>query len=401
MLLTRVFATMALQAQALIVGWQIYSLTKSPFILGLTGLAEAVPAICCAFFSGHIVDISRPYRVFLLCLAALTVNMLVLFLLAGGIVPAPGGHLVICIFAGVFFSGLARSFIMPASFSLLPQIVTRPQIPGAMAWLSSGFQLGIISGPAIAGLMYGGYGARITWLFPVSLMLASFLMLVGIGTTARSYRNAQKREPAMQSIRAGWGFIIHNKTLLSVMALDMFAVLFGGATAMLPAYADRVLHIGSEGLGLLRSAPAIGAIVTALIMAVWPLKHIRAAMLLWVVAGFGACMVGFGLSTSFLVSLLFLACSGAFDSVSMVIRSTLMQLLTPDAMRGRVSAVNSMFIISSNEIGAFESGTAANLLGLVPSVVFGGIITLAVVATTALISPAMRKLVVHTDEQTI
>ena len=182
------------------------------------------------------------------------------------------------------------------------------------------------------------------------------------------------------------------------MTLDMFAVLFGGAVAMLPAYADQVLHIGSEGLGALRAAPAFGAGLTALALAVWPMKNIRATTLLWVVVGFGLCVIGFGISTIFWVSMAMLALSGVFDSVSMVIRSTLMQLLIPDAMRGRVSSVNSMFIISSNEIGAFESGTAAKLLGLVPSVIFGGIGTLVVVSLTALLSPKLRKTVVRADE---
>jgi hypothetical protein len=184
------------------------------------------------------------------------------------------------------------------------------------------------------------------------------------------------------------------------MALDMFAVLFGGAVAMLPAFADQILHVGPTGLGTLRAAPAVGAIITALLLALRPMKVIKATTLLWVIAGFGMCMIGFGLSTVFWLSLLILACGGAFDSVSMVIRSTIMQLLTPDEMRGRVAAVNSMFIISSNEIGAFESGVAARFLGLVPSVVFGGLGTLLVVAITASVSPTLRKMRIETTTDT-
>ena len=201
----------------------------------------------------------------------------------------------------------------------------------------------------------------------------------------------------MRSIAEGWKFIWQSRTLLSVMTLDMFAVLFGGAVAMLPAYADQVLHVGSEGLGLLRAAPAFGAGITALLLAVRPMKEIRASTLLWVVGGFGVCMIGFGISTVFWISMAMLALSGVFDSVSMVIRSTLMQLLIPDHMRGRVSSVNSMFFISSNEIGAFQSGLAAKLLGLVPSVIFGGACALVVVAITALASPKLRKTVVKAD----
>ena len=195
----------------------------------------------------------------------------------------------------------------------------------------------------------------------------------------------------MQSIRGGFQFILNNPVLLSVMILDMFAVLFGGAVAMLPAVADQILHVGSEGLGALRAASAVGAILMAMFLAIRPFRTIRATTLMWVIAGFGACIIGFGLSESFAVSMLFLVLSGMFDSVSMVIRGTLMQWLTTDEVRGRVTSVNSMFIISSNEIGAFESGVAAKLLGLAPSIVFGGAMTLLVVASTALLSPKFRR----------
>jgi len=392
----RTLVPMALQSQAVIVGWQVYSLTKDPFMLGLTGLAEAFPAIGCAFFAGHIVDMGYPRRIYTLCLAALTLNTFWLLLVAGGHIPVSHGALLLSIFTGVFISGLARSFIPPSGFSLLPRIVTRAQIPSAMAWLTSGFQIACITGPAVAGLVYGGYGPKGAWMLPVILMTMAFLIICSMRTV--DTRNNEKREPFIQSIRAGWGFIMKTPVLLSVMSLDMFAVLFGGAVAMLPAYADQVLHVGSEGLGALRAAPALGAIMTALVLALAPLKRITAVRLLWAVAGFGVCMIGFGLSTVFWLSMLFLIVSGILDSVSMLIRATLMQLLTPDSMRGRVSAINSMFIISSNEIGAFESGTAARFLGLVPSVALGGVATLLVVAATAVISPKFRKTVVNTQE---
>ena len=397
LLLTRMFGMMALQSQAVIVGWQIYTLTKDPLMLGLVGLTEALPAIACALFAGHIVDISRPHRVFLICLGALSLNTLLLLALGGGWVDAPGGNLVPWIFGGVFISGVARSFIMPSSFSLLPQIVPRNEIPAASAWLSSGFQLAAISGPAIAGIVYGGYGVRAVWFMPAGLMLAAFFWLAIISTDHRAYRSKEVREPAVKSIKAGWRFILDNPVLLSVMALDMFAVLFGGAVAILPAFADVVLHTGSEGLGALRAAPALGAIITALTLALRPLKKIRATTLLWMVTGFGICTLGFGLSTNFWLAMLFLAASGAFDSVSMVIRGTLMQLLVPDAMRGRVSSVNSMFIISSNELGAFESGLMAKLLRLVPSILFGGFGTLTVVGLTSWFSPKLRRTVADTE----
>lgn len=398
LLFTRMFGMMALQAQAVVVGWQVYSLTGDPFMLGLAGLVEAVPAIACALFAGHIVDISRPHRTFSLSIGTLTLNTAGLFLIAGGIVPVPGGDVLPWLFGGVFISGLARSFIMPSSFSLLSQIVPRGAIPSASAWLSSGFQFAAIAGPAVAGIVYAAYGPKAAWLIPTTLMATALGVLLGISHGHRHYRSARRAESAVESIRSGWRFILQHPVLLSVMALDMFAVLFGGAMAMLPAYAAEVLFVGAEGLGALRAAPAAGAIVTALVLALRPLRTIHATALLSVVAGFGVSTIGFGVSTVFWLSMLFLALGGAFDSVSMVMRSTLMQWLTPDAMRGRVSAVNSMFVISSNEIGAFESGLAARLLGLVPSVVFGGACTLAVVGLMGWFSPQLRRTVVHAGE---
>lgn len=270
-------------------------------------------------------------------------------------------------------------------------------MPAASAWMSSSFQIAAISGPAIAGLVYAGFGASIAWLLPAGFMAVCVALIFTIKTEPM-LRDAANRLPAVQSIKEGWAFILNNPVLLSVMALDMFAVLFGGAVAMLPAFADKVLFIGPEGLGALRAAPAIGSVTMALILALNPMKIISAKRLLYAVAGFGFCMIGFGLSKIFILSVIFLALSGAFDSVSMVIRGTLMQLLTPDAMRGRVSSVNSMFIISSNEIGAFESGLAAKLIGLVPSVVMGGIGTLIVAGTTSLLSPNFRKVEVRADQ---
>jgi MFS family permease len=389
---TRFFTTLALQAQAIIVGWQIYSITKDPWMLGLTGLAEAAPALASSLFAGHIVDISRPHRVYLLAIAALCLNTFILMLIGGGHLPVSQSIVVATLYAGVFFSGLARSFTMPASSTLIPMIIPRKQLSGANAWISSAFQIGAIAGPAVAGLVYGGYGPRGAWLLPFALLAIASVM--GFGLNPAHPERTTAREPAWNSIKAGWHFIWKNPVVLSVMALDMFAVLFGGAVAMLPAYADQVLHVGAEGLGLLRAAPAIGSVAVGLWLAIRPMRHLSGTRLLWVFAGFGVCMLGFGLSTQFWLSMVFLAFSGAFDGINMVIRGTIIQLLTPQAMMGRVSAIKSMFVISSNEIGAFESGTAARFLGLVPSVVFGGIATLVVVAGIAILSPALRKTII-------
>ncbi len=398
LMMTRLCGIFALQAQAVIVGWQVYSLTKNPLMLGLIGLTEAIPAILFALFAGHLVDKSRPHHVFRMCLLVHCAISVVLLIIAGGLVAATSHIILIALFICVFLSGVARSFIMPASFTLLSRIVPRHDMPAASAWMTSGFQLAAITGPAIAGLVYGGYGATVAWCMPLGFLLCAVAVISGISTDHRTFKNQDSREPALKSMAAGWHFVMGNKVLLPVMALDMFAVLFGGAVAILPVFADQVLHTGSEGLGLLRASPAMGSIITALYFALKPMKTIRGAMLLSVITGFGICMIGFALSTSFVVAAFFLAASGAFDSVSMVIRGTLMQLLIPDAMRGRVSALNSMFIISSNEIGAFESGLAASVMGLIPSLLFGGSMTLLIVTGTTLLSPQLRKLAVHTHK---
>ncbi len=396
--LSRMFTNMALQAQAIIVGWQVYSITHDPWMLGLTGLAEALPALTCALFSGHVVDRNRPQLVLFSSQAVLVINTLMLFLVGGGIVTHQGFHILPFLYAGVFISGIARSFMMPSAFALMSKVVTKNQLPAASAWMNSGFQFGVITAPALAGLLYGGYGARVAWILPLSFILISLTCNWQFSPAAKAARSDHQREPAWQSILGGWKFILHNRIMLSVMALDMFSVLFGGAVAMLPAYADQILHVGSQGLGILRAAPAIGSIIVAIALAMQPMQKVKTRNLLLVICGFGLCMVCFGLSRSFTLSIFLLALSGAFDSVSVITRSTIFQLLTPDDMRGRVAAVNSMFIISSNEIGAFESGLAARLLGLVPSVVIGGLACLGVVGATALLSPKMRSLVIDADE---
>lgn len=387
---TRALTMMALQALGVIVGWQIYSMTGDPFLLGLTGLVEAVPAIGCALFAGYVVDISRPHLVYKACITALMLVSTGLMLVGGGYIEIPENMLLYAIFGGVFMSGLARSFLMPASFTLLPAIVARKDMSAATSWMTTGFQVASVGGPAIAGILYGGYGPRGAWMMPCFLLLLSLVMLIFFKPPKYERENIQK-DSAIKSIKLGWQFILTHPNMLAFMVLDMFAVLFGGAVAMLPAFADMILRVGSEGLGALRAAPALGAIITSLVLSLKPLKNISTSLLLWVVAGFGVCMIGFGLSEHFWLSMILLALSGAFDSVSMIIRFTMVQLMTPEHMRGRVSAVNSMFIISSNEIGAFESGVAAKFMGLVPSVVFGGIATLAIVGGMAAGMPKFRK----------
>jgi MFS family permease len=396
LMFTRFFITFALQAQAVIVGWQIYSMTKDPLLLGLVGLAEAVPALLCSLVAGHFVDIGRPHIIYRLSIAVLAFSTCIMLMVAGGYLPVPQGWIVPCLFTGVFISGITRSFAMPSGFSLFSNYVPRKDMPAASAWSSTGFQISAVSGPAIAGLVYGGYGAHIAWLLPMgSLFLAAVLSLL-LRPIERG--PIESREPAFQSIKNGWRFILNSPVILSVMVLDMFAVLFGGAVAMLPAFADQILHVGPQGLGMLRAAPAVGAVLMALYLAVKPLRYLSGRVLLGVFTGFGVCMVGFALSETFWVSLVFLGFSGMFDCVNVVMRSSIIQLLTPPDMKGRVSSVGAMFIISSNEIGAFQSGVAASLMGLVASVVFGGVASLGVVVTIAFFSPSLRRFVIDTHD---
>jgi MFS family permease len=388
---TRWTISMAMQIQAVVVGWQIYQIRPEALLLGLIGLAEAFPAIICSFLAGHIVDTHRPLTVYRISLLVLFLNSCVLWLVASNLIPLSPSTQLVLMYLAVFVSGAARSFSTPAVFALVPQLIPRNLIGASAALNSSAYQFASIVGPAIGGLVYGVFGVHTAFaLIPIF----AFLSLLGSGmlsAKARELKSSHKREPFNQSIRAGIQFVMQEKVLLSAMTLDMFSVLFGGAVAVLPIYADQVLHVGATGLGLLRAAPSLGSLIVALWMATQPMKVVSGLTLLWVVAGFGACILGFGISTNFAISLIFLAASGAFDGVSMVIRGTILQLLTPDRVRGRVSALSSVFITSSNEIGAFESGVAASVLGLVPSVVIGGAMTLVVVAITAWGFPQLRK----------
>lgn len=394
----RMFCHMGLQALAVIAGWQIYSLTKSEFLLGLIGLTEAIPAILSALFSGYVVDISTPHRVYIMCVTTLCLNLGGLFLLGGKIIPLDHAYLIPALFIGVLISGIARSFMMPAYFSLTPQVVDRKDYASASAWGNTAIQIAVMTGPVLAGVIYGYAGVTAAWVLPVTFMTLGLLCILNI-RPARLYEKVGLEKSALGNIVEGWKFVINHRMLLTVMALDMFAVLFGGAVAMLPAIASEVLHVGPEGLGLLRTAPAFGAILTAVYFALKPMKTFPLTRMLWTVGAFGICMIGFGLSTSFLLSIIFLALSGLFDTISVVIRATLKQILTPDHMRGRVASISSMFVISSNEIGAFESGTAARLMGLVPSVIFGGVMSLVVVAATYALTPNLRQKIYTSDTE--
>jgi MFS family permease len=391
LLMSRWLQTFALQFQAVIIGWQIYQYRKEAFLLGLIGLAEALPAISCSFFAGHFVDISKPAKILNTSILINALNALLILLSVGPWFIESSETKIFILFCGVFISGVTRSFISPAQFSLLPRIVPREWLTGAAAINSSSYTSAQILGPALGGLAYGFIGPIPAFTVPCVLLAGAFTCLLFFSREIKSFQPETIREPMFKSIRSGLRFLLGHRVLLSTMALDMFSVLFGGAVAVLPIFADKVFHVGSSGLGVLRSAPAVGSVVISIFFAIKPMKVISGKKLLIVISGFGICMLLFGLTTQFYLALILLALSGVFDGINMIIRGTLTQLLTPENMRGRVSSLSTVFITSSNEIGAFESGVAAQAMGLIPSVIFGGIMTLVVVSIVLFTVPELKR----------
>ena len=381
--------TIATQIQAVVVSWQIYELTRDPFSLGLIGLAEAVPFIGFALFAGHVADKAERLRISLVSLVVLLVCSLTLlgFSLRPGIIHV--GR-VWPIYAVIFLSGIARSFLQPARSALGAELVPRELYPNAVTWRSSSWQLAEVVGPAIGGLVYGFGSAKAAYAVDAALMTVGVLSLGRIQQGRKP--DSQREDSFLKSLATGVRFVRSQPVILGALTLDLFSVLFGGAVALLPVFAAEILHVGPQGLGILRAAPAVGAVLMSLVLAHRPPLRRAGRTLLVSVALFGLSMIGFGLSRNFFLSTVLLALSGMADTVSVVIRSTLLQVMTPDHLLGRVAAVNAIFIGSSNELGAFESGTAARLIGTIPSVVLGGLATLLVVAVTAARVPALRRL---------
>ncbi|MES2937688.1 MAG: MFS transporter [Pseudomonadota bacterium] len=369
--LTRLAGTAASQILMLAISWHMYQLTGSAWDLGLVGLLQFLPALAAALPAGHAADRFHRARLVQLSLA---VQCVVALLLAGA--SAADGVSRGLLFAFSVVLGALRPLQMAAQQALIPALVPAGILPRAMAFSAAGVQGAIIAGPAIGGVLFAA-GFPVVYGTCVALFAAGVLLCFGV----RYAHVPPAREPVtLRTLAAGIGFIAHNRVLLGAISLDLFAVLLGGATALLPIFADDILHVGATGLGLLRSAPAVGALVVALALARWPLARHVGRKLLLSVALYGACMLVFGLSTHLLLSLAVLAISGGADMVSVVVRQTLAQMETPDAMRGRVAAVNSIFIGASNQLGEFESGATAALMGPVGSVVLGGCGTLLVAA---------------------
>ncbi|MGB0790594.1 MAG: MFS transporter [Flavobacteriaceae bacterium] len=381
--------------QFIVVEWQVYSLTKDPLSLGIIGLMEIIPALGMALFAGHIVDQKEKRNLFLKIISLFSLISLGLFFISGDSITWSTNTILYSIYAFVFFGGLLRSFFGPTIFSLIALIVPKKVYPNAATWSSSTWQMASILGPAVGGFTINWIG--IHWSLCIVFVLVMVALVLGTMISKKPVLNPKIGEPVLESLKEGIRFVFNTKAVLGALSLDMIAVLFGGAVALLPVFAQDILKVGSEGFGILRAAPAIGAFLTMLITAYIPISRKAGLKLLVAVFGFGVSIIVFGLSTIFWVSVMALFFSGVTDGVSMVIRQTILQLKTPDHMRGRVASVNTMFVGSSNELGAFESGLTAKLMGTVTAVVFGGSMTILTVLTTGIISPSFRKLDLESD----
>jgi MFS family permease len=360
----------------------MYQFTRDPLHLGLIGLAEAVPAIGLALLAGYLVDRANPRKIMLG----------VLFVSAASMALAWIATSPIELFASAFLTGLARSFYSPCIQSLIPRLVPKTEIKRAVAASNSAMKLAYVGGPAAGGLLLGWMGAGPAYALGMGCFFLAFAALLAI-----RYDHSRFRAPAttehrfIHELLAGLRFVFRQRVMLGVLSLDMFAVLFGGVTALLPMIAEEILDAGPQGLGFLRASPAVGAFLMSLWLVRNPIGAGAGRLLLKVVAGFGLCILAFGISRHVVLSCAILALSGALDGVSMVIRGSIVQLLSPESMRGRIASVNSIFIGSSNEIGAFESGLAASLIGLIPSIFFGGAMTLLTVWIVAKAIPELAE----------
>ncbi|WDZ99873.1 MFS transporter [Mucilaginibacter sp. SJ] len=383
--------TFAYSMQAVVLGFYIYSITHSKIALGLIGLCEAIPAIGIALYGGYIADKSEKRKMLLLIFSGVLLTSLVMFTVTlksmSGIIHT--GWIVPIMYAMIFCNGVARAFYGPATFTIYANSIPKELYPNGSTWSSSSWQVASILGPAAGGLIYGYADKVIPGLSGITATFSCILFLLLVSLVLvymlRQYpAQYVPKESIWKSLSEGIHFVFGNKMMIGAMSLDLFSVFFGGAVALLPVFANEILKVGAEGLGIMRAMSSLGAVLTMLVMTRFSPMGKPWRNLLIAVTGFGLSIICFGLSTNFYLSLLFIFTEGAFDSISVIIRGTLMQLLTPDHMRGRVSAVNQMFIGSSNEIGAFESGTAAQLLGTVPSVLFGGSMTMIIVGITYL-----------------
>lgn len=396
--MARFALTFSIQMAETILGWKVYEITHDKLALGLIGLSEALPFILTSLYSGHAADTFNRYRIVKRTIVALLCCFALITLLMTNDASILRTYGIFPVYIVIGLSGVARGFMAPSMQSIMPQILPRNLYANGATWNSNTWQTAAVTGPAFGGLLYGALedhyhsdvGELVTFSLALAIMLISFLAFNRLRVRENPPRD--KSETFVESLKSGLRFVFRKQEMLSAITLDLFAVLFGGTMALLPVFAGDILHVGPQGLGLLRAAPFFGSVIMGLFLAYHPPVRHAGRNLLLAVACFGLSIIGFALSRDFALSLSMLFLAGLFDSVSVVIRGTIIQVMTPDNMRGRVSAVNQIFVSSSNEIGAFESGVTAKLMGTVPSVIFGGCMTLVVVGIIAAMAPKMRKL---------
>ena len=387
----------ALNMQITIIFYWVYHITNNKLSLGFVGLAEVIPAVGCALFAGHFADLNEKRKMVLFCIIAYIALGLSLFMLTTPLVFDRLGldTTLLLIYFLVFCGGIIRSFLGPSVFSLFGLIVPRKNFANGTSWSSMAWQTGAMLGPLAAGILIAMNGINAGML---AIVIVELLLLIPILSISTKPILKKEKEPILKSLTQGIRFVLKTPVLLGAQLLDMFSVLFGSAVALLPVYQKEILHVDEVGFGILRSAPGIGALCTLGILAFLPLRSYPGKKLFIAVTGFALCIIGFGLSTNFLLSFFMLLFSGMFDAISVVIRSTILQLVTPDEMRGRVASVNMIFVSSSNELGDFESGVMAHWLGTVRAVVTGGCITLGVIAITFFSAPQLRKFGFYEEE---
>lgn len=383
---------MGLRMMGTLVGWWVYNLTNDPFSIGLIGLSEVIPAVTLALYAGHVIDISEKRKLLLTGIILYFIAVVILLSLS---THYTSNHLsnhwiAICIYIVIFFTGIVRAFTGPTFGVLIAYIVPKETLQNATTWNQGTWLSASVTGHAACGFLIAGIGITGTLIVITFLIIFSSIFLIRLKQKPALNRRGEKK--TLESVKEGLQFVFKTKELLGAISLDLFAVLFGGAVAMVPVYARDILKVGAEGFGFLNAASDMGSICIVILLTLFPLRHKQGRTLMFAVAAFGTCIIIFGLSKLFWLSFAALFVGGLVDGISVVVRGTITQLKTPDNMRGRVMSVNSMFINSSNELGQFESGVAAKLLGVIPSVVFGGCMTILVVATTWIKAPTLRKM---------
>ncbi|MDY3319844.1 MFS transporter [Riemerella anatipestifer] len=392
LLFGRFFLILAFRMLATLLGWWVYQLTKDPLSIGFIGLSEVIPAVSTALYAGYVIDMNEKKRMLLICnyVYVLLISALVALAFLENSYHLTGHQISYFIYAVIFLTGICRAFIGPLVPSMIPKMVKKENLANAVTLNQATFLTSSVFGHALGGFLIALITIKWTLVVIVSLMTLASVFFWQLKPQHSEYD--KKEVKVLESMREGLTYIYKTKEILGALCLDMFAVLFGGAVAMIPVYASDILKVGAEGFGLLNAASDIGSMCIIILLSFIPLRRNQGKILLVAVAGFGMCIIGFGLSKLYWLSFFFLMLSGMLDGISVVIRGTIVQLKTPDKIRGRVLSVNSIFIMSSNEMGQFESGLAAKLLGVVRSVIFGGSMTLAIALIVGLTNKKLRKM---------